>query len=270
MATELICVLADIHGGSSTAVLPPNFRLVEGNQHVEQNKIQAWLWARMQEALQFADAVAAGDKWHLVLNGDLIDGYHHKTKQVISTDLDDHVNAAAQVLKPWAERADKVFITEGTECHVGNVETNLGKALHAEENSDTGRFSFPRLDILLKDTPMTFYHHMPTSGRPWTEATPMGTVLAAEQLEAARNGEAIPKVVCTAHAHIFREFNNGTGMAVCSPAWQMHTRFTGKVVPWARCKPGVFLLDMREVEPGELPRLHYRTFRAPTSGRIVL
>src|SRR5687767_11379157 len=116
-APRVAVVVNDIHSGSTVGLLPPDFETLEGNR-IAQNRFQQWLWACWTHATQtWLPAVVGSDPWVLIANGDLVEGCHHGTKEVISPDEGDHKAAAFQVIQPLASKASAVFLTEGTECH---------------------------------------------------------------------------------------------------------------------------------------------------------
>lgn len=266
---ELVLVLSDLHVGSTVGLLPPKHRTIEGNV-IELNAVQAFLWDAWRDMLRWVEDTTAGANYAVVINGDLIEGDHHGTKQIWSKDTADHVAAAADVLQPVLARASHFFIVQGTESHTNNHEISLGKILRAQTNPDTGLPAFTRLHLSVHGCRCAFRHHIGTSVRAWTGATALAAVLAEETIQAVSNGEAAPQVVCAAHRHKFGTYTNGRGTVVVSPPWQMLTRFGHKVVPEARTQPGAYLLDWRGKPQGALPQIHERLYCAPAQAAIEL
>jgi hypothetical protein len=233
--------------------------------------VQSWLWDCWRDATErWLPALVGNDPWALVLNGDLVEGVHHKTKQVISTDTADHVDAALALLEPLAKLASKTFVVKGTECHSGTNETTIGKVLKAEKDPETGKEAWDRLSLTVAGTRCIFQHHVQTAMRPYLEASGLGIALGTEQLEAAKSGEPIPRVLSVAHRHRFGEYRDASGLCVAGPPWQALTRFGYKVVPSARTRPGLFALDWRNRRDGELPELHAQTYRTPEPKGVVV
>lgn len=273
---KTVIVLADIHAGSTVAVMPPRFTTIEG-QTVTPNRVQGWLYECWQDALGFAKGVVSGDSTALVVNGDCIEGIHHRTTQVISPDTQDHVNMAIKLLKPWAELATRRFMIRGTECHVGQKELSIGTSLDFEVNPEyegpknsAAVHAFDRLTLDVKGCRAVFRHHIGTSVRRQLSATQLSIQLGEEQLEAANNNEPIPRVLCCAHRHKPGHFQDENGMALVSSPWQALTRFGHKIVSPARTKPGVYILDWRTPQPNGLPHVHWRTYEAPKPRAISL
>lgn len=266
---RVVAVLSDLHAGSVVALMPPTFTTAN-DQEVKQNPLQAWYWECYKKTLNWIDDVVYDDPAALILNGDLIEGDHHRTTEIISRDIGDHIEIARLLLQPVTMRFNKTFITRGTECHTGNVEATLGKALKAEENPETGKPVFDRLTLDVCGTRLVARHHVTTTSRPWLESNGLGMELAAEQLHAVRNGERMPSVLCVAHRHVAGHVVTGDGLCLATPAWQGMTRHTHKVVPAARCKTGAYILDWRGVEDGQLPVVHRKLFEAPYAKAITL
>lgn len=262
-STRLLFVLSDPHCGSSYGLLPPGFVTLEGNEQ-GQNAVQRWLWKCWQDATQvWMPRVSRGDRYAVVMNGDLTEGVHHRSTEVISTDLGDHLEAAIQVLQPVAAAAAAAYVVEGTPCHTLNLEHAIAKAIKAKPCSSTGRPAWGRLDLTIAGTRAIFQHHVATAMRPYLEASGLGIALGVEQLEAAKAGEAIPKVLGVAHRHRYGEFRDASGLCVVSPPWQGLTRFGRKVVPSARTAVGMMALDWRGLPDGSLPHVHSMIYRTP-------
>lgn len=266
---RILVVLSDIHAGSSKALLPPGFVTLEGME-VAQNAYQRWLWECWQRANAFIDETVGNRPWALVLNGDLIEGIHHGTKEIISPEVADHRRAAMEILRPLAKRATKTFVVKGTECHVNNHEVGIGEELHAVKDPTTKLHAFDRLTLDVAGVRCVFRHHIPASVRRNLSATQLSITLGEEQLEAANNGEPIPRVVGAAHRHKPGYYQDDNGLCFVSPPWQVLTRHGHKVVSAARTKPGVQILDWTDREDGELPEFKRKYYEAPKPEAICL
>jgi len=118
MSISKIVVVSDLHCGSTVGLLPPKFMTLEGNE-VGQNKIQKRLWDAWYDLWNdWVPWAVDGHEFAVVINGDLVEGLHHKTTEIVSPEFGDHVRAAQQALVPMTKLApSKIFLTEGTECH---------------------------------------------------------------------------------------------------------------------------------------------------------
>jgi hypothetical protein len=220
--------------------------------------------------MNWVKQVSGNDPHVLVVNGDAIDGYHHKTTQVISTDTGDHVECAIHILRDMVARANKTFFIKGTECHTHNTETVLGKALKTEINPETKLPSWDKLYMDVAGVRCVFRHHIGTSTRRGLAGTQLSMQLSEEQVEAANAGEPIPRVLCCAHRHKFGMYQDNNGLCLVSAPWQGLSRFAWKVVPTARTNPGIYALDWRGLKDGELPRVHSRVYDCEKSKAIEI
>lgn len=268
-AIRTVVVVSDIHAGSVVALMPPAFTTADG-QKISQNPLQRWFWDCWQRSLAWLDDVMDGDPAALVLNGDLIEGDHHRTTEIVSRNIEDHLEIARILLDPLTRKCARTFVTRGTECHTGNTEHAIGKLLGAEQNPETKRHAFDRLTLDICGLRFVARHNVSTTSRPWLEANGLGMELAAEQLSAVRNGEPMPRVLAVAHRHVGGHVVTGDGLCLATPAWQGLTRHGHKVVPASRCRPGLYVLDWRNLPDGTLPRVHRRLFEAPHAKAIKI
>lgn len=270
MPVTKLVVVSDLHVGSTLGVLHPGFKTLEGNS-VGQNPIQKWLWKAWKHLWEVEVPSFVGkDKFAVVINGDLVEGIHHGTKQVISPDFGDHVRAVQQVLVPVTKLAPAhIFITEGTESHTRNSETTIGEIIGAEQDPATERYAFPRLDLNIAGAHCVFFHHIGTTTRPYLEGSSLSTMLGVERQEAARSGTKIPLVIGCAHRHRHGYFSDGQGMIMVTGAFQALTRFGHKVVPAAVPAPSAFMLDWTGLPPGSLPVVREKVYSSGQTNRPV-
>lgn len=266
---RLVFVVSDTHCGSTLALMPPGFTTLEGTV-LEQNPMQKWLWKCWMDSQKWAADLAGKDPFVLVVNGDAVDGYHHATKQVISTDMGDHVECAIHVLRDFVSKAKKTFFIKGTEIHTHNAEIVLGKALKTEINPETNLPAWDKLTMDIGGVRCVFRHHIGTTIRRGLAGTQLSLHLAEEQVEAANAGEVIPRVLCCAHRHKFGMYQDNNGLCVVSAPWQSLSRFAWKVVPTARNNPGLYALDWRGLPDGSLPRVHSRVYESEKPQAITI
>lgn len=245
-------VVSDLHVLSTFAVLRPGFKTAEGNE-IGLNRLQEWLWLQMQDLLAEVDTLAAGRKFCLILNGDLIDGNHHRTIEILACEEIEHAKAAIYTLEPLVERAGRIFITEGTESHTKGFEDFIGKSIGAEPDTTTGRHVFKELNITIHGSRGNVRHHMPTTSRVYLSASQLSIQLGNAQLAASRIGHQPPQWICAGHRHTPGIFTDGNAMFVVTPAWQGLTRYARKVVPDGKITPGFVWLDWKDKTYGSLP-----------------
>lgn len=268
-APKVVFFLSDLHCLSTYAVLRPGFKTIAGNE-IGLNPIQAWLWKAMQECLFDAHRLRGRDPFSVVLNGDLIEGNHHRTKEILAVDELEHAAAAVWTLEPIVKGASKVFVTDGTECHTGNFENGIAKEIGAEKCPWTGGHSFNHLPLEVNGCFGIARHHMPTTSRVYLEAGALSIMLGNAQLSRIRAGEEPPKWIVSAHRHREGIYQTASAMHCVCPAWQALTRHGNKVVPDGVLTCGILVLDFRNRPSGSLPTPHLITRTLASNRRVRL
>lgn len=253
----MLVFVSDLHCGSTMGLCPPEYPTVDGGMY-RHNALQAWMWGQWAEAWKWVEREFP--EYGVVLNGDLMDGKHHHSIQLFSADWKDHVSLAVNCLLPHTEKARRVWCVRGTEVHVHRWETVIGQMLGAE-NVD-GERAPAQIALNVKGCLCHFTHHMPVTSRKYLEAGALSIVLGNEQLQCARAGRAVPRVVVRGHRHTFGYYSDGRGLAVALPAWQFPTDYVHAKHPGVVPQVGLVALDWRGKAVGELPEV--RTFlRSP-------
>jgi len=257
--SKLCVVISDLHCGSTFGLMPEGFHIKEGNE-IKLNKIQEWLIYGWKDCWEWFYKLKGKDPFDMIINGDLVEGVHHHTKEIWSVDETDHMIAAYKLLKPHCKRARNAYITEGTEVHTGGYEHAIAYQLKGAgcnivmPKGEGG--AWPTLYTRMNDTLVKADHHITSSTRPYLEASQLAIHMGAERIEAARAGYEVPKVFLRAHRHKFGVFDDGYGMLIVTPPWQTKTRFGRKVVPHAVPQCGMVVLDWRKSD--DLPVVHKR------------
>lgn len=261
---RLIVDLGDLHCGSTVGLCPPGF-VRQDETGVVLNPVQEWLWACWLDAMAWLGGVLDGDPFALVVKGDVREGNHHGTTEIISPENGDHDEAAFQVLEPLAKKAARTYVLLGTECHVKNGEHTLASRLGARRppGAKGTRAAWDKLFLSVNGVRSTYQHHISTSSRMYLRASRLSIHLGNEQLEAVNNREAMPQILSAAHCHIYDYYERPGSCCYTTPPWQLLTRHGNKVVTSSRTTPGLVVQDYRGKEPGELPEIHARTYRPP-------
>lgn len=240
-------VVSDLHCGSAVGLWPDNHETSTGNKIALGNNLhQQWLWQCWQEKDEQIQKHFGKDPFVLFVNGDCIEGRHHGTSEIVAALNLDHALAAIECLKPLAKKASAVYMTAGTECHVGDWEKMIAKEIGAIWLGDKGL-------VEINGTLIDIAHHMPTSARSYLEAGAMSITMGNARQNYSRVGHRVPKVYLRGHRHTGGIFNDGSGVFMVTPAWQLLTRYGHKVVGDSICRPGFGILDWRGVAKGELP-----------------
>lgn len=234
-AKTILVIIGDTHIGSSTALAPPVFTI--HNQHtleeqlVNYNLLQEWLWQCWNELWDYVKLLAyeggkrRKNKIVVVHTGDVIDGNHHKTTQIIQDPLD-QVQVALDILQPIVDMSDAFFGILGTSTHggeSGSDEVSIYKALGVTEY---GQNIMLEVDGKLHD----FAHHGRTGGRPWTSSA--ASIGVEVMLDCGQQGIPYPDYIWRGHKHNIDDSGNkleGTRV-ITLPSWQLKTAWTYSIV----------------------------------------
>jgi hypothetical protein len=259
--SKMVVILSDLHIGSTVGLWPTGFVSNEGN-HIGQNKFQEWLWECWCDAMQWSRKIIGKDAFDLVLNGDLVDGIHHKTLQVMTPDPGDQTSAVLQTLNGLGLQWSKLHVIKGTEAHSRNDEIRIGHALGATGTHKPGSTH----GTTSTSTCMGAFTTSPT-----TSARPPAPTLRHRRIRSclatltharARAGKPVPKVMVRAHRHRHGIWQDGNQISIITGAWQGLTRYGYKVVPDAVPQPSIIIADHRQADKGDLPLLHSRVYTA--------
>lgn len=260
----VIAVLSDVHAGSTVAVCPPKIELDDGG-HYEASKAQRWLW---QHWLGFRDRVEAKRRalkaqLYAVFNGDLTEGFHHHTTQILTGNPTAQARVVDACIAPWLEIApDKWFFLRGTSAHVGPsaaYEERVALGLWKDKrpvvkDSERDTASWWNLQMELQGVRLSFAHHGRMGQRPWTKHNI--ALLLAKQIfmEHAERGRPHPHIAVRSHMHTFADtFTSCPTRLIQTPAWQLHTEYAWKVVPESIADIGGVIITIDdgryEIEP---------------------
>lgn len=239
--TTIIACTSDQHCGGTTALCPPQVSLDDGG-HYTASKAQRWLWQNWGLYWDRVEQLRDQHQAQLieVFNGDMTDGDHHGTTQILSgnpTAQASVVNAAMEL--PLALSPDHLLFIRGTEAHVGKsaafeerIATGCkkdGRAVIMNDEAGTASHWHKALDI--DGVVMDFTHHGRMGQRSWTKGNTVN--LTAFQIWAEHNlaGRTAPDIAVRSHMHQYWDTYNAYPTRVIQTAsWQLATAFVHKVV----------------------------------------
>lgn len=258
---RLLVLLSDLHVGASTGLLPPNFVNFEGNE-IKQNDYQKWLWDCWQDCWKWQKEVCGKDDWACAVNGDLIDGNHHLTREIFSPDVGDHVGGAIELLVDTLKPATAVFLTEGTNVHTQNSEHGIASVLAWNDvkvvKHNKQKSAWPTLDLVIAGTRVSIDHHVSSAMQTASESGAFSRVLSDMRSRRTRAQWSEPKFIVRSHRHQYGYFSDGYSSMVILPPWQGLSRFVHRVATGAVPQCGMVIADWRNVPDGEPPVIHTR------------
>jgi len=263
--TALI-VANDTHCGGTTGLLPPHGVTTDDGNVLLPNVPQEWIWERWDEAARQADKLTQHcERRHIILNGDLIDGWHHGTWQVLSANPTIQRRVAKESLSPLTSlRHDKLFIVRGTPAHVGeqgHVEEDLAELLGAERCPETNAYSRWRLEFTCRGTKVLVYHHGKSGMGPRTQQAAFERLAWDLRMDYDKNGLTPPDLVFVAHRHIWGEsprFSCPTRVFM-SPGWQWATQYVHKNIHGAGVlQVGMWVAILDDDAPPEVKEIAFK------------
>jgi predicted phosphodiesterase len=250
IAETLLCVLSDMHTGSSTALFPRQGYRGDGTEdnHVSPNDKQKEIHHTF---VRFAGEVAKARKGRrlIVVNlGDAVDGFHHGSLQESLFKEKDqsaaHILLMDDFLKRVAfakKKGDELYYVRGTETHVKEVENDIAKELGAMK-ADTGLFVNEILELNINGLIHVFAHHGKARGTGQNEGNALRNFLANIRADREKDELQRMDVLWSGHTHgqtwnthIARvrggQFHEMHGV-IC-PSFQAKTRYALGKVPMA-------------------------------------
>ncbi len=226
-------IISDPHCGDSLGLFPPVPVMLDNGNTVTASPLQLKMWQWWQEFWgEWVPMVTRGERFAVVLNGDSIDGVHHRSVTQVSQNITDQKKIAELVLAPVVAQCDGHFyMIRGTEAHGGKSgqdEEALAKTLGAIPDAIGNR---ARWDMWMRigDKLAHITHHIGCTGSMQYETTALMKEYADACAEAGRWGNEAPAFVVRAHRHRFAEIKvptqKGDGICVVTPGWQLMTPF---------------------------------------------
>ena len=234
-----LIVISDLHCGCKLGLCPPEgVSLDDGGRYIP-SKFQKSVWKWWLEFWnKWVPVVTRGNDFDLVVNGDAIDGVHHKATTQISHNLGDQIDCAYSVLKPIVDQARRYYHVRGTEAHVGPSaieEERLARMLGAVPNTE-GQYARWELwkRVGDKNGPLChILHHIGTTGRAAYESSAPQAELIAEFVEAGQERLEPPAYAIRSHRHRYIKPENpgkkGETACVVTPGWQGKTPFVYRI-----------------------------------------
>jgi len=237
-------VISDTHCGCQFGLCPPQVNL-DGGGVYKHSKYQAWVWNRWLEFIhQWVPKVTRGEDYCLVLNGDALDGVHHKSNHQITHNLSDQKKIVKMCLSEILKdpKCKKYYHIRGTEAHVGpsgQDEEDVAKDLGAIPDSN-GNFSRFELWLRVGKCLCQITHHIGTTGSMAYESSAPMRELENLFAASAQWGERRPDIIVRSHRHRHVEVRIPTdrhyGYCFTTSGWQLKSPFVYKI-PGGRHSP---------------------------------
>lgn len=242
-------VLSDMHSGSNYALfLNRTWYGLDEQVHYPTSG-QARIRKHFESYAEEIKKTRKGKKLRVIHNGDAIDGYHHASGDVCTTNILEQADIHIEIMEDFKkrvdwQRGDELYYTRGTKVHVEQMENHIAKELNAVPCG-----VFYVWDLLELDTngvKSWFVHHGPGRGAGYNEGNLMRNWLRAIHQEAVKDESTIPSIVYTGHVHdptystyVYRQkMEFFTMHGIILPSWQMKTSYTWMVAPVSKNQIG--------------------------------
>ena len=235
-----IVAISDIHAGSTFALLPPHGVELDDGQVVLPNKYQSALWECWLDFWSHhVPTITKGyDKKAVVINGDLIDGVHHRTIALVSNSWEVQEKLATEILSPLPRHVGPTYVVRGTEAHsdVGaQSEERIARAIGAKKLD--GHCSVYQLWIEAEGVLIQFAHHVGTTSSAAYESSALMREMVAGLVEAGQFNKKLPSLFVRSHRHRYCEVSvpaaEGKKTCIVTPGWQLRTPYIEK---WDRMR----------------------------------
>lgn len=271
----IVCI-SDTHIGSTMGLCPmTGLSLPDGGRYMP-NKFQIGLWSLwLSFWTEFVPATVKGcGDITLVINGDLIEGLHHRQVGIATNNLTFQEKAAIEIFSklPTKVKIKRTFIVRGSEAHSApgaESEERISQSINAEKN-ELDEYSSWQLWLNVDGVVFQFAHHIGvTSSAAYESSAPMREMIAG-MVDAAQWNREIPRVFVRSHRHRFIEVplptETGRIASVITPSWQLRTPHVERIDRMRMPHIGgvVFLVENNECKIKE------KLYRLPGPQPIVI
>lgn len=204
-----VLVLSDFHCGHEVGLTPPRWNPEFAADNM--SEYRAYMYGTLTNEVEKLKPIDI-----LVANGDLIDGRSEKTGGLDLIVLDRLLQAKMAIEILRTVKAPKLYVTRGTDYHVGKEESwedLIGGDLEAERVGDV-------INLNVNGLLMNFRHHIGGSQTPLGRQTPLAREAAWNALWHVRQGFPLAHVIVRSHVHYHSYAGGADWLAMTTPGLQ--------------------------------------------------
>ena len=254
--------LSDLQTNSTVALCPPVVNLDDGGTY-HSSRIQRMLLNNYHDFRDRLVSAKGNGDLYLIFNGDIHDGDHHDTTQIITRNTATMQKIAIETLEPMIKIADKCFMVRGTEAHVGKsaaMEEKLAKDLGFQKNGDN--YSWWQLIAEFRGTKFDIAHHTSMGSTPAGRGNAANKIAVETIFEYANAGKTPPDFAIRSHVHRYSDSGNVyRTRAVILPCWQFRTAHVHKQSPGKMATIGGVYIELEENKEPVLTAVIYEPKR---------
>lgn len=266
--SPILIAVSDLHCGGSTGLHPDTPTPLDDGGAYTPSPVQAWNFANWLDFWRRANEAAEGKPLRVIVNGDAVDGCHHKTVQIISL----HPGIQCDILmRCWAPVLDLVKIASftvirGTAAHVGEgapTEEAFARWLARQKipvlpDEDTGTMSWRHFKGELAGVTIDATHHGRTGGRLWTSLGGAANLAVEIMAEYANRRELPPTLAIRSHKHkTFDTHDNFRLRLLATCAWQLGTDWVKQAVPESLADLGGHIITCADGRVRDIDTVRY-------------
>jgi hypothetical protein len=235
-------VMSDMHSGSNHALFLSHEWQGEETPVIYPRGAQAKIRKHFEDYAAQVKTARKGVKVRLILNGDLIEGWHHAQNDVATMDIVEQAEINIELVEEFKnkidwQRGDELYIVKGTHVHTGDMENHIGKQINAMQNGKS--YCFETLELMTNGVRCLIAHHGPGAGEGHNEGNAMTNFLKRIYFSRMKDGDPIPDILYTGHVHspTYAAFVTRQKMeykimhGVILPSWQEKTRYAHMRAP---------------------------------------
>lgn len=228
----LVVASSDHHTNSTLGLCPPAFQLDDGGTY-KASSAQRKLWREWRRFIAQTQALKESLNAYVIVlfNGDVTDGDHHDTSQIITRNRSTMIRLAATVLEPLVSLSDMAVFVRGTPGHVGkggDMEEAIAYDLGGWEHD--GTHSHWKWVADVGGVVIDAAHHASMGRLPWTAKNAANKIAAKTLFDYASNHDHVPDVVLRSHNHRWADsYDNYPVRALCLPGWQLKTEYVHRL-----------------------------------------
>lgn len=221
------------------ALCPPAVTLPDaGTYRASEAQLEIWqAWLEFWEIVKGQRSRGRSKKRLIVIiNGEVIDGDHHNTSQLITRSEIGQLRVAYQATEPiWKLKPDDVYVIRGTEAHSGTNgqwDEAFAADIGAHSDEQTKTYSWWWLPLKVENVLFDIAHHGKSGYQEWTGPNALNTVAVNTVLNYTRTGDPVPALVLRGHVH--RQWDSGDNYQVrvlLNPSWQLATSHGQRIAP---------------------------------------
>lgn len=243
-------IVSDTHVGCRLGLChPKGAEMDDGGLYMPselQNKVYKW-WDKFWKV--WVPKVTNGEPYCIIINGDSLDGQHHRSVTQWSQNIEDQRRHFVKIMRPIVAKArGGYYHIRGTEAHVGasgQNEENVAKDLEAIPNAEGqhARWDLWKRIGGKRGGLIHVLHHIGTTGTSAYESTAVTKELVESFVEAGRWKDEPPRGIVRSHRHrayeIRQEGADGIFFGLVTPGWQLKTPFVYKIPGGRQSQPQI-------------------------------